>query len=207
YAAYQGFLVKAPDAGPEWKANPVLAFSVGVAGVCELGLGIPRWLGIVFGLLMVEGFVLDTLDVSIRLNRYLWEEVWSFFFRRVPRLLRSYWFNSGLSVVLMLVLAFTETTERLWPIFGTGNQLLAAMSLTTISVWLYRKKRRVVFVLAPAIVVATTTFAALVYQSWKNWNTGKYLLVGTAVVFFALAVGFGCCVIASVMRKPSPVEA
>ncbi len=190
YPEYMSYLVRPVDAGPDWKANPVLAFSVGVAGLCERGLGIPVWLGVVFGLLMVEGFVLDTLDVAIRLNRYLLEEIWSALFRRVPRLLRNFWFNSGLSVGLMLILAYKQRADSLWPIFGTGNQLLASLTLCTLSIWFYRQGRPVVYVLVPAVLVGLTTFASLIYLlGWKYWPSRNYLLITVDIVFLALALG------------------
>jgi len=190
YAAYHSYLVRPADAGVDWRANPVLAFSVGVAGLCEVGLGIPKWLGVVFGLLMVEGFVLDTLDVSIRLNRYLLEEIWGTVFKKVPRFLQNFWVNSGMAVVLMLALAFGNTAELLWPIFGSGNQLLASLSLLILSVWLYRHGRRVVFVLVPAIFTGVTTVGALFYLLvTKYWPRGNTLLCVLAVVFLSLAAG------------------
>lgn len=201
FAEYQSLIVRPPDAPPGWKENPVLAFSVGVAGVCESGLGIPRWLGLVFGLLMVEGFVLDTLDVAIRLNRYLLEEIWATVFRRVPLILKNYWVNSALAVAGMLILAFGQTASALWPIFGTGNQLLAAMSLVTVAIWLYRHGRKTIYVAVPAFLVGTTTLGSLVYLLFVRYlPLGKNLLAVTAVVFLALALGFGVCAYRAVVQ-------
>lgn len=200
FSEYLPLVVRPEEAGPDWKANPVLAFSVGVAGICEMGLGIPRWLGLVFGLLMVEGFILDTLDVAIRLNRYLLEEVWAMLFKRVPRILRNYWTNSGIAVGLMLVFAFGNTAHLLWPIFGTGNQLLASLSLMTIALWMYKHGRPVRYVLIPAVLVAVTTVGALVYLfTQKYMPAGKYLLAAMAVTFFILAVGYGGLVVRAAM--------
>lgn len=190
YAAYQSVLVRPADAALDWKPNPVLAFGLGVAGICEQGLGIPQWLGIVFGLLMVEGFVLDTLDVSIRLNRYLLEEVWSFLFRRVPALLRNFWFNAGLSVIFMIALAINSTAEKLWPIFGSGNQLLAALSLLAVSLWLYRARKPVWFTLIPGLLVGVTTIASLTQLLFRRYlPAGNHLLSVTAVALLVLSLG------------------
>lgn len=190
YSEYTSFLIK-PEGSPiTWKQNPVLAFSVGVAGICNLGLGIPKWLGLVFGLLMVEGFVLDTLDVSIRLNRYLLEEIWNVIFKKVPKFLRSFWVNSGISVALMLALAYSNTAQTLWPIFGSGNQLLASLSLFTLSVWLLVHNRRALYVAIPAVLVGVTTLASLIYLLfWKYLPSKNYLLAATDIIFLALAAG------------------
>jgi carbon starvation protein len=191
YGEYQSVLVRPADAGADWKANPVLAFSLGVAGICEAGLGIPKWLGIVFGLLMVEGFVLDTLDVAIRLNRYLLEEVWAITFKRgVPALFKNYWFNSGIAVGAMVLLAFRNTADLLWPIFGTGNQLLAALSLLAVSAWFWKAKRKVIYTLIPGVLVGATTVASLIYLlATKYLPARNYLLAATDVALLCLAGG------------------
>ncbi|MBI4719374.1 MAG: carbon starvation protein A [Planctomycetes bacterium] len=198
YAEYTSFLV-APAGVAGWKANPVLAFSVGVAGICHSGLGIPPWLGVVFGLLMVEGFVLDTLDVAIRLNRYLLEEIWAALLPRVPRFLKNYWVNSGVAVGLMLALAWGGRAEYLWPLFGSGNQLLAALSLTTLAIWFYRQGRPVVYALVPAVLAGATTVASLVYLlTCRYWPAREYLRAGVAIIFLALAAGVGLCALRAV---------
>jgi carbon starvation protein len=191
YGEYQSLLVRPAEASADWRANPVLAFSLGVAGICEVGLGIPKWLGIVFGLLMVEGFVLDTLDVAVRLNRYLFEEVWSIVFRKkVPRLLKNYWFNSGIAVGFMLLLAYRNTADRLWPIFGTGNQLLAALSLLAVSAWFWQQRRRIAYTFIPAVLVGITTIVSLIYLLFSKYLPAKnYLLAATDLIILGLAMG------------------
>ena len=84
---------------PGIKSNPILGFSLAAGQLFNRGLGIPVALGTVFGILLVEGFVVTTLDAAVRLNRYLFEELWGILFKKAPRLLKYYWFNSGLSVV------------------------------------------------------------------------------------------------------------
>jgi carbon starvation protein len=122
---------------PAVKSNPILAFSLAIGSLLQKSFSIPTALGAIFGILLVEGFVITTLDAAVRINRYLFEELWNIVFKgKIPALLRHYWFNSGLAVILMFILAFFNAFSTLWPIFGTGNQLLAALSLIAISVWL-----------------------------------------------------------------------
>ncbi len=56
---------------PAAKANPILAFALGIGGMFHGAFGVPKVYGTVFGILMVEGFVVTTLDTAVRLNRYL----------------------------------------------------------------------------------------------------------------------------------------
>ncbi|MBU1984709.1 carbon starvation protein A, partial [bacterium] len=76
------------------KSNPILGFSLAAGHLFHQGLGIPVGLGAVFGILMVEGFVVTTLDSAVRLNRYLFEELWVILFKNPPRIFHIYWFNS-----------------------------------------------------------------------------------------------------------------
>ncbi len=176
-------------ADPAVRSNPILGFSLAAGHLFHLGLGIPVALGTVFGILLVEGFVITTLDAAVRLNRYLFEELWSIVLKRVPRLLKHYWFNSGLSVVLMVVLAYTNAFNALWPIFGTANQLLAAMALLTVSAWLMLRRRRNWFTLVPAVFMVVTTLVSLGILLAGYIRKGNYILIAADILLFALAAG------------------
>lgn len=171
------------------KSNPILGFSLAAGQLFHRGLGIPVALGTVFGILLVEGFVITTLDAAVRLNRYLFEELWRILFKSVPRLLSHFWFNSGLSVVLMLSLASTNAFSLLWPIFGTANQMLAALSLLAISAWLMLRKKKARFTLIPAVFMMATTLASLAILFRQYWREKSYLLVGADILLFVLAIG------------------
>jgi carbon starvation protein len=170
------------------KSNPILAFSLATGHLIHNTLGIPADLGTVFGVLMVEGFVITTLDAAIRLNRYLFEELWAIMFKEPPALLKNYWFNSGLSVILMWVLAYTNAFSALWPIFGAANQLLAALALVTITVWLMVAGKKYVFALAPAIFMMATTMASLIILIGNYLKKANYILVVTDLFLLALSL-------------------
>lgn len=174
---------------PAIKSNPILGFSLAAGRLFNQGLGIPAALGTVFGILLVEGFVITTLDAAVRLNRYLFEELWTIVFKKVPRILRHYWSNSGLSVVLMWILAYSNAFSALWPIFGTANQLLAAMALLTVSAWLLLRKRKNWFTLVPAVFMVITTLVSLGILLAGYIRKGNIILVAADVVLFGLAGG------------------
>ena len=174
---------------PAVKSNPILGFSLAAGRLFHLGLGIPVALGTVFGILMVEGFVITTLDAAVRLNRYLFEELWNILFKRVPRLLKHYWFNSGLSVLVMWVLAYSNAFNTLWPIFGTANQLLAAMSLFTVSAWLLLRKKKTRYTMIPAVLMIITTIVSLVLLLSQYIKSGNYVLIFADVLLLLLSAG------------------
>ena len=171
------------------KSNPILAFSLSVGHLVHNSLHIPVDLGTVFGILLVEGFVITTLDAAVRLNRYLFEELWAMIFAEPPALLKSYIFNSGLAVVLMWILAYTNAFNALWPIFGAANQLLAALGLITVTVWLMLRGKKYIFAIAPALFMLVTTLASLVILLFQYVRKSNYILAATAILLMALSMG------------------
>lgn len=173
--------------------NPILGFSLGMGGILHQGLGLPLAAGTVFGILMVEGFIVTTLDTAVRLNRFLFEELWSNLFKNPPAFIKSHYFNSGLSVAAMLFLAWNNGWKLIWPIFGSANQLLAALSLIVVSVWLAVKSRKYWFAIIPAIFMMITTLAALLILLFKTYlPKHNWPLVTTDIILLILAVGLIC---------------
>ncbi len=174
----------------EGSGNPILAFALSMGHLLNHSLGLSMALGSVLGILVVEGFLITTLDSAVRLNRYLFEELWKSLFKNPPAILRRFWFNSGLSVFFMLLLAWNQGYKLIWPIFGASNQLLAALTLITASVWLYRAGRKSWFTIIPAALMLVTTVAALTYYlAVKYIPSHNYLMVTTDSVLLALSVG------------------
>ncbi len=174
---------------PAVKSNPILGFSLAAGHLFNLGLGIPVALGTIFGILLVEGFVVTTLDAAVRLNRYLFEELWSIIFKNPPRVLKNYWVNSGIAVLLMWALAYSNAFNVLWPIFGTANQLLAALTLFAVSAWLLLRKKKNWFTLIPGVFMLTTTMASLIILFRNYLRTRNYILMAADVLLMVLAVG------------------
>jgi carbon starvation protein len=113
---------------------------------------------ITFGAMAFSTFVFDTLDVSTRLGRYLLQELFD---------LRG-GFGAALATgatiapAIYFVLAGGEGAwTRFWTLFGASNQLLAALSLLVMTVWLRRQRRPFAFTLLPTLFVATITCWAL----------------------------------------------
>ena len=144
----------------------------GKAPGAAYGAGIGRFLAVVigeqhllfattFGAMAFSTFVFDTLDVSTRLGRYVLQELtgWS---GRAGAVVAT---ATTVLVPLGFLLAAGEGAYRFfWVLFGTSNQLLAALSLLGISVWLRRIGRPNWFTLAPMAFVMTITLWSLVLQ-------------------------------------------
>jgi carbon starvation protein len=174
---------------PLIRSNPILGFSLAAGNLFHQGVGIPISLGTVFGILLVEGFVITTLDAAVRLNRYLFEELWVILFKNPKPFLKNYWFNSLLTVVFMFVLAYSNAFSVLWPIFGTANQLLAALALITVASWLVLKGKKYFFALLPALFMLATTITALVILLLDYLKTGNYILIAVDILLLLLSLG------------------
>jgi carbon starvation protein len=146
-------LAKAPDRG-----TPDAIYARGLGNFMNI-LGIDIRFAIGFGLLAFSSFVFDTLDVCTRLGRYVLQEM-----------LGLKGIAGGAAATLVTIAAPAlylwhappGAFRTFWTIFGTSNQLLAALTLVGVSVWLWRTKRPVWFALAPAIFMVITTGTALV---------------------------------------------
>lgn len=172
------------------KSNPILAFATGAGGLFHTSFGFPPVYGTVFGILLVEGFVVTTLDTAVRLNRYLFEELWQVIFKEVPAIFKTYIFNALLSVVLMYVLAYKNAFLVIWPVFGSANQLLASLALIAVSVWLINRGKNALFTIIPAIFMTVTTIYSLSILLFEKYLPQKnYILFGVALLLIVFSLG------------------
>jgi carbon starvation protein len=172
------------------KSNPILAFALGLGGLLNKAVSLPLTYGVVFGILLVEGFVVTTLDTAVRLNRYLLEELWSMLFKTVPKTLKTYAFNSFLCVILMFLLAYYNVFAQLWMLFGSANQLLAALTMLAVSLWLMQRNKSYLFALLPGLFMLVTTIASLLVVLFNTYLPKQnYILAAGDIVLLGLAAG------------------
>lgn len=175
------------------KSNPILAFAVGAGGLLNIAFGVSPLYGTIFGILLVEGFVVTTLDTAVRLNRYLFEELWQVIFRNVPKIMKSYLFNALLCVFLMYILAYKNAFLVIWPIFGSANQLLASLALIAVSVWLVNRKKTAWFTVLPAVFMMVTTIYSLIvllFDKYLPKNNIMLSVVDVLLIVFSMGVIF-----------------
>lgn len=113
---------------------------------------------ITFGAMAFSTFVFDTLDVGMRLGRYLVQELIG-----VPGRLGAV-IGTLATVALPFFLIFYAkpgSWVEFWTLFGASNQLLAALTLLSITAWLYKARKRIAFTLLPMLFVLSITLWAL----------------------------------------------
>jgi carbon starvation protein len=117
---------------------------------------------VTFGAMAFSTFVFDTLDVSTRLGRYTLQELFGWGDRKGAVLATT--ITTAVPLVLLLV-SGEGAYRSFWTLFGTSNQLLAALTLLALSVWLRRSRKPALFTLAPMAFVALTTLSSLAIQA------------------------------------------
>jgi carbon starvation protein len=113
-----------------------------------------------FGAMAFSTFVFDTLDVSVRLARYLLGELTSLSSRAIgfcASLLTCLLAYGGLK----LSASTGEGWRAFWTLFGASNQLMAALTLLGVFVWLRKRGQRGHYVLWPMLVVFAVTISAM----------------------------------------------
>lgn len=113
---------------------------------------------ITFGAMAFSTFVFDTLDVCMRLGRYIVQELIG-----IPAGAGAVIGTIG-TVALPVLIAFLAKQGSwldFWALFGASNQLLAALTLLSITAWLYQARKRIAFTLLPMLFVLVITLWAL----------------------------------------------
>jgi carbon starvation protein len=138
-----------------------------------------------FGAMAFSTFVFDTLDVSTRLGRYLVEELTGLN-GKTGAILGTV--LTILPAALILMNTSAGMWAQFWTLFGAANQLLAALTLLVISVWLYQNKKRIAFTLIPMMFVLITTLVALIQLSRGNWEKSQGMDISLFNTIMALGL-------------------
>jgi len=133
--------------------DPNQIYASGIATFLN-SLGINRDFALNFALLAFATFVYDTLDVATRLGRYIFQELAGLKGKAAPYIATA----ATLALPAFFITrvntdasgAQIPAWKAFWTVFGSSNQLLAALALLGLSVWLYRRKMRFGYLLAPA---------------------------------------------------------
>jgi carbon starvation protein len=192
--AWNGFYGTWMGEGLESNLRPVIGGAANILG----SLGIPRILGLAIIGVFISSFAGTTLDTAARIQRYVIGELAEDL--GVPRLANR-WVASTLVVVSAAALAFINTSDgrivfgadgagakRLWPLFGAVNQLLAALALLVVTMYLRIKGGAKFLVTAiPCAVMLTLTAWAMVLNEIRYIEMKNILLAVLGGFIFLLA--------------------
>lgn len=162
----------------------------GLSGVGAFATGIGKLLGVLFG----DGFVTYGTSLGFGVFMVIVITVTQLVFR-VMRVTLAEWLGDAipvlrnmhvasiLSMILALFLLLTGTWVYLWQLFGASNQLMAALGLLIVTVWLRSTGRNPLYAGIPAVFMYVTTMAAILVNAYN-----QYVNVLTAPAFAGQAI-------------------
>jgi carbon starvation protein len=174
------------------KEGPVSAFSTGVAHFMQ-NIPLINFDFVTaksFIALGIAAFALTTLDTSTRLARYTFQEFFEQSGKKEQTLLaKNRFVGTTITILLSAALTFSGKTMTLWPIFGSANQLLAALALLGITVWLFATGKKHSFAFIPTVFMFLVTITALVMITYNNIIVHQnYTLAIVSLMLTILAV-------------------
>ena len=146
--------------------TPFQIFSRGVAGFFEM-FGVPVYVATVFMTMCVSALALTSLDAVARIGRMSFQELFSVDDMEHAEGWRKLFCNTYFSTIITLAFGFLLTQvgyANIWPLFGSANQLLSALVLATLCVFLKVTGRNNKMLFPPLIIMLCVTFTALVQR-------------------------------------------
>ncbi|MCK5076251.1 MAG: carbon starvation protein A, partial [Calditrichia bacterium] len=145
--------------------------------------------GKTFTAMAVSAFALTSLDTATRLSRFAFQEFFETKEKKgnlISNFLQNRFFATFITVSVGATLLFSGGAIKIWPLFGSANQLLAAIALLAVSVWLSKRKVKNLFTLIPMFFMFIVTISALITLIYQNLF--KDLNIILAMIAFLLLV-------------------
>ncbi|WP_027018200.1 carbon starvation CstA family protein [Corynebacterium pseudodiphtheriticum] len=166
----------------------ISAFVDGGTNIVNAGLGIPVGISTTILATMAVLFAATTMDTGVRLQRLVVQEI-----AEVAGIRLKAFSATIIAVGIALVLTFSAGADgsggmTLWPLFGTTNQIMAALSLSIIAIILAHLRRPSWLVVVPAIFVMVASLWAAISQLGTFISDGNWLLVLIDVVILVCAI-------------------
>ncbi len=176
--------------------SPIVTFGAAFGEMARLAPLLTYAIGLYMGMIMLNAFVLTSLDTSTRLARFIVQE-----FARdrgsAWRVLENQHGATLLTVLAASWFGLSGSYQVIWNLFGAANQLVAALTLLVVSAYLVGVKKPRWYTLGPGVFMTLTTVGALVvniYQGMLLWTAkpGAHLSIairlGVAVLLILLAI-------------------
>ena len=196
--------------GTKPDGTPFAIFSAGVAGFLEK-LGVPVQLATVFMTMCVSALALTSLDSVARIGRMSFQELFlgdttdTAKMTPVQRVLTNKYFATIITLVFGYLLTLGGY-NNVWPLFGSANQLLAALVLIALAVFLKTTGRTGWTLYVPMFMMLAVTFTALIQKTIAlvtNVMNGNatFLVDGLQLIVAVLLMVLGVMVALSCLKK------
>ncbi len=153
-------------------------------------LGIPLDFAMAFISVVVVAFAMTSVDTGARLLRFNVQEIAD---TLGIESLKNRYLATLIAVSAMGFFAFFTIDGKaaglfLWTLFGTTNQIMAGLTLMVATVYLYRKRRPIVYTLLPMLLVLGATITGMLSGLWTAITHEQWLLALMGGLVFVLAV-------------------
>ena len=139
---------------------------------------------------MEWSFANTTLDSCARIQRLSLQEIFRKEDGSVRKPINNRYAATFFVVLAAMVMAFLKPGAQgamvLWPLFGTLNQLLAALALGIVTIYLYNHHKNILITLIPMVLVMLVTIWAMVQNLFDFWDQQDHLLIGLSVIILGL---------------------
>ena len=184
--------------------TPFAIFSSGVAGFLEM-FGIPVYVAQCFMTMCVSALAFTTLDSVARIGRMSFQELFTVDDMEHAEGWRKFLCNKYFSTILTLFLGYVLTQigyTNIWPLFGSANQLLSALVLITLCVFLKVTGREFRTLVAPLLIMLAVTSTALVERVIALFHaygagTAVFLVEGLQLIIAFLLMILGVIIVIS----------
>ncbi|MHC4726398.1 MAG: carbon starvation CstA family protein [Planctomycetota bacterium] len=176
--------------GAKGLSNKIAPVVIGAANMMGK-IGVTEAVGITLMGVFIASFAGTTLDTSTRIQRYVISELATDL--KIP-FLANRWVATSFAVLTAAGLAFATGADGkgamvLWPLFGSANQLLAALALLLVTLYLKRKGGLKFLVTGiPCLIMLVITVWAMVKNEINFISKGNWLLVIIGGGIFALSL-------------------
>lgn len=165
------------------------AFIIGSANLFS-SFGLPLKYGSAFVVVFIVSFANTTLDSAARIQRISLQEIFTSSSGKIRRPMNNRYIATLIIVVAAAAMTFFKPGGQgamvLWPLFGSLNQLMAALALGVITVYFASKKIPIYYTLLPMLVILVLTLWAMMENFTRYINEGEYLLVVLSALILAL---------------------
>ena len=182
--------------------TPFQIFSSGVAGFLEM-FGIPVYVAQSFMTMCVSALAFTTLDSVARIGRMSFQELFSVDDMKHAEGWRKVLCNKYFATVITLAFGYILTQvgySNIWPLFGSANQLLSALVLITLCVFLKVTGRTMKTLVPPFVIMLIVTFTALVQRFLAlvqafSAGTGVFMAEGLQLIVAVLLMILGVTIV------------
>lgn len=145
---------------PGKESQPGMTYANGIGQFLSVVIGEQNLaFAVTFGAMAFSTFVFDTLDVCVRLGRYILQEL--FGWKGIGGMIAATVMMIALPIVILVSAQEADAYKKFWTLFGASNQLLAAITLLVVTVWLVRDGKRYWFTLFPMLFMFVVTLWSL----------------------------------------------